>query len=112
MMKLILGLGVLAVAGTAAGIIISAKIGKKGREDLKNKAIETVETVNCAVQNEADMVKDSAEKTAKDASTAIEEVNTKTENVKKDMDDGIKKIRNDIKKTAKTITKELKKPIK
>jgi gas vesicle protein len=112
MKKLILGLGVLAIAGTAAGIIIAMKIGKEGREDLKNKAVETIDTINDEVQREADMVKETAEQAAKDASEAIEAVNAKTENVKKDVDAGIKQVKIDIKKTARTIKKEIKKPVK
>jgi gas vesicle protein len=106
MKKLILGLGVLAIAGTAAGIIIAMKIGKEGREYLKNKAVETIDTINDEVQREADMVKETAEQAAKDASEAIEAVNAKTENVKKDVDAGIKQVKIDIKKTA------IKKPVK
>jgi gas vesicle protein len=112
MRKIIIGIGALAALSFATGIIVAAKIGKKGREELKDMAVDTVDTVNIAVHDEADMVKDTADKAAKEATAVIEEVNVKTEAVKNDVDNGLKKIKNDIKKTAKTITKDLKKTAK
>lgn len=102
--KIIIGLATLAAVSVAAGVIVAVKIAKKRRDNLEDEAIETVDTMNDAVQAEAqaDKIKDPADEAAEETTAAIEEESENAQAVIKDMDDGIKKTKKDLKKTAET----------
>lgn len=93
--KFAVGMGVVAAAGVATGILIAPKSGKETREDLKNKAVKAVETI-----------KDSAAHAAEEVSNVIKDVHAKTEDVKKDIKDGYHEI------TAKNISNEFNEAVK
>jgi gas vesicle protein len=112
MKKFVVGMGVVAVLGVATGILFATKFGKRVREDMKIKAINTVETINDTVQNKADEVKDSVANAAEKVCNVIKDVHEKTEGVRKDMKDGFHEITHDIHKTAENISDELNKPVK
>ena len=86
------GMGVVAVAGVATGILIAPKSGKELREDMKKKAINTVETLKEKVEDVKDKMEDAKEK---------------TEEVNKEIKDGYDEIKKDINETAKNISKKL-----
>src|SRR5213080_1086169 len=61
---LVVGMGIVAVvamaaAGVTTGVLIARKSGKKTREHLKKKAVNTVETIKDTIQKNAETVKDS-----------------------------------------------------
>jgi gas vesicle protein len=81
--KLAVGIGSVAAAGVATGILFAPKSGKETREDLKKKAVNTVETIRDKVRKKAEMVKDSAVHAAQEAGNAIKDVHGKAEGVNK-----------------------------
>jgi len=110
--KFAVGMGVVAAAGVATGILFAPKSGKEMREDLKKKAVNTVETVEDTVRKQVESLKDSAAHTVQDVRNVIKDVHGKTEGVKKDIEDGCDEITKDIHKTAGNISNELNKSIK
>jgi len=109
--KFAVGMGVVAAvgaAGVATGILCAPKSGKETREDLKKKAISTVETI----QKKVETMKDSAAHAAQEVSNVIKDVHGKTEDVKNDIKDGYHEIEQDIHKTAENISNELNKSVK
>lgn len=54
------GMGVAATAVAATGILFVPRLRKETREDLKEKAVNTVQTIKDIVQQEAETVKDFA----------------------------------------------------
>ena len=109
---LVVGITIAAALGLAAGMLFALKSGKDTREDMKKKAVNTVEAIKHTVQKKADEVSDSAAHTVQEASNVIENLHGKTEDVKKDIRDGRHEITQDIHKTAKSISDELNKPVK
>jgi gas vesicle protein len=97
----------VATVGVATGILFAPKSGKETREDLKEKAVNTVETIKDTVQKKAEAVKDSAADAAQKASNAIKDVHGKAEGVKKDIKGGFHDLKQDIHKTAENISNEL-----
>ena len=106
------GMGVVAAAGVATGILLAPKSGKEIREDLKKKAVETVETVEDTVRKQVETLKDSAAHTVKEVRNTLKDIHGKTEGVKKDIKDGYYEMKQDIYKTAENISSELNKSIK
>jgi len=104
--KFAVGMGVVAAVGVAIGIIFAPKSGKETRADLKQRAINTVETIKDTVQKKSEAVKDSAAHAAQEVSNVIKDVHGKTEGVKKDIKDGYHEITQDIHKTAENISNE------
>ena len=101
------GLSVVATAGVATGILIAPESGKDTRENMKKKAISTVETIKDTLQKKADAIKDSADDAKFEVNEAVEEAKEKTESVKKDIKEGYDEITNDISKTAKNISSKI-----
>ena len=58
--KFAVGMGVVAVAGVATGVLIAPKSGKEIRENMKIKAVNTVEAIKDTVQKKVETAKDSA----------------------------------------------------
>jgi gas vesicle protein len=110
--KFAVGMGVVAAVGVATGIIFAPKSGKETRADLKQKAINTLETIKDTFQKKSEMVKDSAADAAQEVSNVIKEVHGKTERVKKDIKDGYHEVTQDIDKTVENILNEPNKPVK
>jgi len=105
--KFAVGMGLAATAGMATGLLLAPKSGKQTREDLKENAVNTVDTIKDTVQKKAEMVKDSAAQAEQEAANIIKDIYGKTEGVKKDLKDGYHEINQDIHKTAESISKEL-----
>ena len=92
------GVSLIVAAGVATGILFAPKSGKETREDLKKKAVNTVETIKDKV---------SAHSAQEVVCNVIQNVHGKTEGVKKDIKDGFHEITQDIHKTAENISNEL-----
>lgn len=118
------GMGIVATAGIATGILIAPKSGKETRENMKNKTVNTVETIKDKVQDLAAITKEEvtnkfyeAKEKAEDAKKDIkdnynefeDDAKEKTEEVKKDIKEGYDNITKDIKKTSKNISSEVEK---
>ena len=110
--KFAVGMGVVAAVGVAIGIIFAPKSGKETRADLKQRAINTVETIKDTVQKKSEAVKDSTAHAAQEVSDVIKDVHGETERVKKDIKDGYHEITQDIHETAENISNEPNKPVK
>jgi len=110
--KLALGMGIAAAIGVAAGILFAPKSGKETRKALVKKTVNSVEKVNDSIQEQADIVKDSAAAATKEICDGIKDVNGKAESIKKVIKGGSHQISKSIHKTSKSISKELDKPIK
>ena len=52
--KFAVGMGVIAAVGVVSGILFAPKSGKETREDMKKKAVNTVETIKDTVQKEVE----------------------------------------------------------
>jgi gas vesicle protein len=90
--KFAVGIGAVAAVGVATGILFAPKSGKETREDLKKKAVYTVETIKDTVRKKAETVKDSAAHAAQEVRNVMKVVHGKTEGVKKDIKDGFHEI--------------------
>ena len=110
--KLAVGMGVVAAAGVATGMLFAPKSGKETRKILKHKAVNTVETIRDTVRKKAEAAKDSASHTAQEVRDVIKDVHGKMEGVKKDIQDGCHEITQDIHDTAENVSKELSKSVK
>jgi gas vesicle protein len=86
--KFAIGMGVVATVGVATGIVFAPKSGKETREDLKNIAVTTVETVKERVQKKAETVKHSAANAAQEVLNVVKDIHEKAEGVKKHNKDG------------------------
>ena len=106
------GVGIAAAAGLAAGILFALKSGKETREDLKNKAVNTVETIKDTVQKKAETVNAAKAHAVQEAHNVIDDVHGKAEGVTKDIKDGSHEITQDIHKTAENISNEFDKSVK
>lgn len=106
------GIGVTAVAGVVAGILIAPKSGKEIREDFKKRTVNAVEKIQDTVQKKAETMKDSVARVAQEVCNVIKDVHEKTESVHKDIKDGCHEVTEDIQKTAGNISNEINKPIK
>jgi len=105
--KFAVGMGVVAAAGVATGILFAPKSGKEAREDLKEEVVNSVETIKDSFQKKVETVKDSAAHAAQEVRNVIKDVHGKKESVKKDIKDGCHEITQDIDKTAENISNEL-----
>ena len=99
--------GILTTVGVATKLLFATKAGKKVQENLKKKAVETVEIIKDSVQKKAETVKESAVLAAKEVSNAIKDVHGKTESVKKEVKEGTKEIAKDIHKTEENISNDV-----
>lgn len=107
--KVVVGMSVVAVAGVATGILLAPKSGKETREDLKIKAVKTIQNIKSTVREKAEAVKDSVTHAEQEIGNVIKDVHEKTEVVKKDIKDGSHEIKQDIHKAAENISREHKK---
>lgn len=105
--KFAIGMGILATAGAALVIVCASKSGKRTRECIKRKAVDTVETVKDTAQNITETVKNSTSHAKQEASQAIKDVHGKTEAVRTDIADGFHEIAQDVQKTAKAVSNDL-----
>ena len=107
--KVAVGMGIVATIGVATGILIAPKSGKETRKDMKNKVVNTVETIKDTVQKNVETVKDSAANAAQEVRNVIKDVHGRTEGVKNDIQDSGDEIQQNIHKIAKNISNELEK---
>lgn len=98
--KFVVGMGAVAAAGVATGILFAQKPGKEAREDLKKKAVNAAETIKDTVQKKTDAVKDSVAHATQEVSNIIKDVHGKTENVKMDIKNDYYETAQDNNKTA------------
>ncbi len=110
--KFAVGMGTLAAAGIATGIVFYSKLGKETREDMKNKVEKTIENIKDAAHKKVEAAKDSAAHKAQDVRNAIDDVNETTDDVKKHIKDGHNRITQDIHKTVDNISDDLNKAVK
>lgn len=103
-----IGMGIAAVLGAIAGILLAPNSGKETREGFKKKAVGTIETIKNTAHNKTDFVKDSTANAVHEVCAVIE----KSECVKNEIKDGCNAITQDIHNTAKEISNELNKPVK
>lgn len=77
--KFVLGMGLAATIGLAKGILYAPKSGKETRDELKKKAVDTMETIREKVRNGARALKVTREKVAEELHDVItsEKVPTK-----------------------------------
>ena len=75
--RIAVGVSVAATVGIATGILLAPKSGKETREDMKKKAVETVETIKDTVQKKVDSVKESATQVVQDVNNVIHGVHGK-----------------------------------
>jgi len=101
---LAVGIGAVATAGLATGILLAPKSGKETRENIKKKAVSTVETIKDTVNKNVDKIKDTVENTEKELNDVVNDISEKKEDVKKDIKGGYNEITKDINKTAKNIS--------
>jgi len=108
---LAVGIGAVATAGLATGILLAPISGKETRENIKKKAVSTIGIIKDKVNKNVDKIKDNAENAEKEINDIISDIGEKKEDVKKDIKDGYNEITKDINKTAKNISSELEKSI-
>lgn len=100
----VVGIGVIAAAGVGIGILFAPKSGRETQRDLKNTALNTVESIMDKVRKKSKSVKDSAaHATQETVSDVIKDVHRKTESIKKDVQDGFLEIAQDIHEIGETI---------
>lgn len=99
------GMSIIIVAGVcvATGILFTTKYGREMRDKLKNKAIDTMESVKHVVIRSADAVAASAEHTADKVSSVFEAAQGKAEDIKEDFREGGGEIVKDVKETVENI---------
>ena len=129
--KVALGMGIVAAAGVATGILLAQKSGKETRNIMRNKAVNTFGTIKYTIQKSAEKVEDSAAHAAhhihnafRDAHSEVKEDIDQTvenlkkdahehiEDVKKDIDTGYQEVKKDVHKTGENLSKELNKSAK
>lgn len=76
--KLALGVGIVALAGAFTGALFKTKQGKEVREDLKKKAVNTIDTIKEKAQETVETMKNSAAQTTQDVSEAIHDIQGKS----------------------------------
>ncbi len=109
--KFAIGMGVVAAAGVATGIIFAPKSGKETRKDLKNKYFKCCSAMKDTLHKKVEMAKDYAEDAEQKATDIIKDVAEKTEAVKKNIKESSHEIKEDVHKTAENISKELDKSV-
>jgi len=83
--KIVVGTSIVAsvaLAGVATGILIAPKSGKTIREDIKKKALKTVETIKDTVCKTAETVKNTVDHAAQETENVIKEVHEEAEDIK------------------------------
>lgn len=70
-LKFTAGICIAAAAGLAKGILTAPKSGKETREELKKKAVETMEAIKETVHKKAESVIDSAAHAAHEVSEVL-----------------------------------------
>lgn len=99
------------VVGVAIGILFAPKSGKETREDLKNKTVNTIETIKDLAQKKAGMMKCCASHVAQEVCNTIQDAKEKTEDINKDIEEGYQDIKQDIHRTSENISKDLNKSL-
>ncbi len=79
------GIGIVTAVSVATGILFAPKSGKETREEMKIKAVNTVETIKDTIQRKAEIMKESADHAAQGISNVIKDVHVKTERIKEDI---------------------------
>jgi len=110
--KFALGIGVVVATGVTAGILFARKLLKKTRSNIRVDAVNAVEIIKDTVEQESELIKNSAAQDEQDVRTAIKNVYAKEDDVKKEIKNGSYEVTDDINKTVENVSKELKKPIK
>jgi len=101
--KVATGMGIVTIISMVTGLFLTTKSGKKVSEDVKEKAVNTVNTFKEKVQETADVLRNSAVQTSQDVSKDIHDIQGRTKRVKRDVKDGYQQIKKDISKTAEKI---------
>ncbi len=104
-----IGMGIVATAGAALGIIYASKSEKGVLENMKKKISNISESIKETVQNGSKTVQDTAEHAAQKVCDAVDNADNKSEVVNKNMKRGIHEVSQDIHKTAEAISKGLNK---
>lgn len=107
--KFAAGMGIVAVAGVATGMLYAPKSGKETRENMRKKVVNIAKTIKSSVQKKVETAKDSAAHAEQEFSDMIKDVYGKTESVTKEIKGGCQEITQDIYKTAENISTELNK---
>lgn len=106
------GIGAVAVAGVATGILIAPKSGKETREELKEKAVNTVEAIKDTVHKKVESVKDPAAHAISEVFNVIKDAHGNAEGVKRDIKDCCHEITQEIHKTAESVSNKLNDAVK
>nr|WP_319489252.1 hypothetical protein [uncultured Caproiciproducens sp.] len=104
--ELAIGMGIVATASAALGIMCTSTHGKETGKVMKRKAINTVEAVKDTAQEIAGTVKDSSTHAQQKACHVIKDIHGKTEDVRTDIQDGFHEIAHDVQKTAKIVSND------
>ncbi len=80
-----LGMGIAALLGLATGILIAPKSGKETRQDIKEKAANTMDLIKNTVEDQIYIMKDSLADACEETSDAIKESQAKVKESKKEV---------------------------
>lgn len=106
--KLAIGLGVLGVVSIGTGILLAPQAGKETREEIMQKAANTVGQFKYAVKRKTATAKDSAKFISKEAQDAVATAFDRSDDVKKVVKHGYHDIVHDFRDTAKKVSNEMK----
>jgi gas vesicle protein len=70
-MKFAVGMGIAASIGLAKGILFAPKSGKETREELKKKAVDTMEVIKAKVRSKAELLKDKTARASQELQNAL-----------------------------------------
>ena len=102
-----IGMGIVATASAALGIMCVSTHGKENKKCMRRKAINIVEAVKDAGQEITETVKKFSTHAQQNACHVIKDIFRKTEYIKADIQDGSHKIAQDVKRTAKIVSDDL-----
>jgi gas vesicle protein len=102
--QLAVGVGIGAAVGLVTGILFAPRAGKETREDIKQKATNTANTIKDAVQEKVETIKESAVHAAQEVRNAIKDIHAETERVKEEIKCGSHVIVQDSYRTADNIS--------
>ncbi len=81
------GVGIVTAVSVATGVLFAPKSGKETREDIKVKAVNTVENIKDTIQKKAGSMKESVDHATLGISNVIKDVHmkVKAERIKEDI---------------------------
>ena len=110
--KAVLILSIVALAGIALGIVIAPKMKKETLKIWKIKAVNTMENIKDKAKYDTVKAKESLENAMQEVSDIVKDAQDKTNHVGKDIKGGYNEIKKEVLKTADDITDELHNPAK